>query len=326
MNFADLQGRLVPLVAELLATLATRNPLRMYFADIAGKTLLDIVQVLRAEGISQEAIAASLGLTLNGYAAKMKRLREDHTVADEEEPRTLMERVYAYVAEAGDAPSPTRNDIIDHFRGVKPDSLKGVLHFLVRSELLASKGRGPSTRYRAVERAPSAGPNEHDASVLLYREGPLSADELARRLGCSAERVEFFLDRLRVGGDLKEIPGAPPRYRATDYHVPLDTAEGYEAAIYDHVAAVVYGLCKKLRLGRHSASLGDLIGGATFTFRVPVDDPLHDEVAAFLRDNRVKLESWLTRARAITQEGLEGREVRRFTLYVGQSVDDVDEG
>jgi hypothetical protein len=39
MNFAGLQARIVPLIAELFATLASRNPLRMYFADIAGKTV-----------------------------------------------------------------------------------------------------------------------------------------------------------------------------------------------------------------------------------------------------------------------------------------------
>jgi hypothetical protein len=53
MNFAGLQARIVPLIAELFATLASRNPLRMSFADIAGKTLLDIVEVLRQDGLSQ---------------------------------------------------------------------------------------------------------------------------------------------------------------------------------------------------------------------------------------------------------------------------------
>jgi expansin (peptidoglycan-binding protein) len=53
MNFAGLQARIVPLIAELFATRASRNPLRMYFADIAGKTLLDIVEVLRQDGLSQ---------------------------------------------------------------------------------------------------------------------------------------------------------------------------------------------------------------------------------------------------------------------------------
>ena len=37
MNFAGLVERLVPQVAELFATLATRDPLRMYFADIADR-------------------------------------------------------------------------------------------------------------------------------------------------------------------------------------------------------------------------------------------------------------------------------------------------
>ena len=77
MNFAGLQARMVPLVAELFATLASKNPLRMYFADIAGKTLLDVVQVLRQEGVSQEAIAASFGLTMNGFRDRMRRFVPD---------------------------------------------------------------------------------------------------------------------------------------------------------------------------------------------------------------------------------------------------------
>src|SRR5689334_18756891 len=76
LNFAGLVERIVPLVAGLFATLAPRNPLRMHFADIANKTLLDMVEVLRHDGVSQEAIAASLGLTINGFRSKMKLLRE----------------------------------------------------------------------------------------------------------------------------------------------------------------------------------------------------------------------------------------------------------
>lgn len=102
MNFAGLQARIVPLIAELFATLASRNPLRMYFADIAGKTLLDIVEVLRQDGLSQEAIAAAFGLTINGYKAKMTRLQALHRAegapggADQ---RTLLERVHTFVYE-----------------------------------------------------------------------------------------------------------------------------------------------------------------------------------------------------------------------------------
>ncbi len=321
MNFAGLQARLVPLVAELFATLATQNPLRMYFADIASKTLLDIVQVLRDDGISQEAIAASLGLTLNGYRAKLKRLREaTDTPDDEAEPRTLLERVFAAVADApGDG--LTQAELAHLFRGLKPDSLNGVTHFLVRSGLLEVEGRGSHRRFRVVIRPRPHGPNGLDAAILLYREGPLSVDDISRRLGCATEHTQQLLAEIDAQGDLEVSPGPPRTYRATAYHVPLDTEEGYEAAIFDHFSAVVQALTKKLRLGRHHASLGDLIGGATFTLQVPVTDPLYAEVSAFLRDNRVRLEDWLQRANAIPQAALAEGEVRRFTLYVGQSVD-----
>ncbi|MCB9523903.1 MAG: winged helix-turn-helix domain-containing protein [Myxococcales bacterium] len=322
MNFAGLQDRLVPLVAELFATLASQNPLRMYFADIASKTLLDIVQVLRDDGISQEAIAASLGLTLNGYRAKMKRLREAQGDEDGgEEPRSLMERVFDAVADEPEG-TLTQAELSDRFRGIKPDSLNGVTHFLVRSGLLDVEGRGPHRRFSVVTRTRAQAANVFDLAVLLYREGPLTAAEAARRLGCAVDHVDTLLGEIDEAGDLAVEAGNPPRYRATSYHVPLDTEEGYEAAIFDHVAAMVRALTKKLRLGRHHASLGDQIGGATFTLQVPVDDPLYGEVSGFLRENRVRLEDWLQRARALNDTGLAGREVRRFTLYVGQSVDE----
>ena len=208
MNFIGLQARIVPLVAELLATLATRNPLRMYFADIAGKTLLDIVQVLRHDGISQEAIAASLGLTLNGFQARMKRLKEQHDEPPEEDGddrRTLMERVFAFIADHPDAEQgvPIRQ-VGDAFRGVKRDTLNGVLHFLVQSGFLTAEGRGGRRRLRVERRPHAQGPNEHDVGVLLYREGPLTLAELARRLECSTERAASLLDRLRRDGALVE--------------------------------------------------------------------------------------------------------------------------
>ncbi|MCA9541565.1 MAG: winged helix-turn-helix domain-containing protein [Myxococcales bacterium] len=327
MNFIGLQARIVPLVAELLATLATRNPLRMYFADIAGKTLLDIVQVLRHDGISQEAIAASLGLTLNGFQARMKRLKEQHDEPPEEDGddrRTLMERVFAFIADHPDAEQgvPIRQ-VGDAFRGVKRDTLNGVLHFLVQSGFLTAEGRGGRRRLRVERRPHAQGPNEHDVGVLLYREGPLTLAELARRLECSTERAASLLDRLRRDGALVEGESdGEATFAATNYHIPLDHTEGYEAAIFDHFSAMVQAICKKLRLGHHHASLADQIGGATFSLRVPVDDPLYDEVSAFLRDNRVRLESWLARANALREADLVGREVRRFTLYVGQSVDE----
>lgn len=329
MNFAGLQARIVPLVSELLATLASQNPLRMYFADIAGKTLLDIIDVLRDDGISQEAIAASLDLSMNGYRAKLKRLQEMYRGGSElsaEEPRTLLERVYAFVDDQTGRGPVGLGDVRRHFRGVKPDSLGGVLHFLVRSGLLRVSGRGEQKTYRIVHRMPVDEPGILDAKVLLYRNGPLTLSQLANRLGVLEDKAAGFLDHLHFGGELRESVDSDgeSQYRVMEFHIPIDTVEGYEAAIFDHLSAVVTVLCKKVRLGRHAATMSDKLGGATFTFDVPADDPLYDEISGFLAKQRAELEVWLQRTRALEEEDLAGRDMKRLTIYVGQLVENLD--
>ncbi|MEZ4473172.1 MAG: hypothetical protein R3F60_20785 [bacterium] len=322
MNFAALQARVVPLVAELFATLAAQNPLRMHFADIAGKTMLDIVENLREEGVSQEAIAAALGLTITGYRAKIRRLRELYGAGAEraeDEPRTLLERVYAFVDDAG-GPVP-EEDILAHFRGVKLDSLKGVIQFLVRSGALERAHDRKGREYRTVPRTLPGGPGLQDAEVMLYRDGPLTLAELAQRLDTSVEEVAGFVVELEAADRLlRGTRDGEVTWRALAYHIPLDAGEGYEAAIWDHLAAVIRSICKKLRLGRHGASLRDKTGGATFTFHLPEDHPLYAEVSGYLAESRLRFEDWLARAEAL--ELPQGRPVKQVTVYVGQLVED----
>lgn len=323
MNFAALQARVVPLVAELFATLAAQNPLRMHFADIAGKTLLDIVENLREEGVSQEAIAAALGLTITGYRAKVRRLRELYGAGSEraeEEPRTLLERVYAFVDDTGHGGPVAEEAVFGHFKGVKVDSLKGVLQFLVRSGVLERvRGR----RYRPVIRYLPGGPGVRDAEVMLYRNGPLTLAELATSLEITAEEAQGFIDALESKARLiKGVRDGEPTWRAMAYHIPLDAAEGYEAAIWDHLVAVIRSICKKLRLGRHGASMRDKTGGATFSFHLPEDHPLYAEVSSYLAESRVRFEGWLAQAAAI--ELPTDRPVKQVTVYVGQLVEDYE--
>lgn len=327
MNFAGLQARLVPLVAELLATLASKNPLRMYFADIAGKTLLDVVEVLRQQGVSQEAIAASFGLTMNGFRDRMRKLQEAHRqgAVTENGHRTLLERVHSTIeSEAGPDGWATTAALTDAFRGTKADTLQGVISFLLRSGLIEARGRGARRAYRVAERPVGPALTEHDVQVVLYREGPFTLAALAQRLEVPEAQCDALLARIRARGELEERTDATGEvaYGARTYHIPMDTVEGYEAAIYDHLAAVVGALCKKLRMREHNASLKDLTGGATFTFYVPTDADLWPEVSGFLRENRVRLEEWLTRARALEGRTHETGTLKRVTIYVGQRVDD----
>jgi hypothetical protein len=330
LNFAGIVERVVPLVAELFATLSSRNPLRMHFADIANQTLLDMVEVLRHDGVSQEAIAASLGLTINGFRAKVKQLREryrDRVPLDEERPpslpRTLLERVFSFIEDQRGERGVTYAQLQEAFRSVKADSLRGVLHFLVKSGLLSVSGSGRTRTYRVVHRAAS-GPGVLDAMVLLFREGPLSIGALAQRLGVTERRAQELLDRVGTAGRLVSapLPDGLQGYRVTEYHVPVDSPEGYEAALFDHLSTVIRAICKKVRGGQHQATMRDSNGGATFSFDVPVGHPLLGEIRAFLPNMRTTLDDWLVRS-VDAAAAAPDAECERVTIYIGQMTEDL---
>lgn len=337
LNFAGLVERIVPLVAELFATLASRNPLRMHFADIANKTLLDMVEVLRHDGVSQEAIAASLGLTINGFRSKMKLLRErfgarapDDTGIEERSAspvRTLLDRVFSHIEEQPAPRGATYTQLLQTFRGVKADSLKGVLHFLVKSGLLSVSGSGKTRTYRVVHRS-AVGPGVLDAMVMLFREGPLSAGDLALRLGIGETRALELVDGLRAAGRLESrpLPDGAMGHRVMEYHVPVDSPEGFEAALFDHLSTVVRAICKKVRGGEHRATMADLNGGATFSFDVPASHPLAGEIRNFLPTMRKTLDDWLERSEAELANAIAADptvETERITIYVGQTTEDL---
>jgi transposase len=328
LNFAGIVERVVPLVAELFATLASRNPLKMHFADIANQTLLDMVEVLRQDGVSQEAIAASLGLTINGFRAKVKQLRERYQDRAAPTPgapaqRTLLERVFAVIEEQPGNRGRTWDELQHDFRGVKLDSLRGVLHFLVKSGLLSVSGSGRRRTYRVVHRTPS-GPGLMDAMVLLFREGPLTELQLAHRLGVPEGRARELIARVADTGSLvtTPLPDGSTGHAVSEYHVPVDSPEGYEAALFDHLSTVVRAITKKVRGGQHQATMRDLNGGATFSFDVPVDSPIAAEIRGFLPRMRAQLDDWLARSEVASKEAGDVPK-ERVTIYLGQMVEDL---
>ncbi|MFO0745714.1 MAG: hypothetical protein U1F43_08575 [Myxococcota bacterium] len=331
LNFAGTVERIVPLIAELFATLSSRNPLKMHFADIANKTLLDMVEVLRHDGVSQEAIAASLGLTINGFRSKMKLLKDrygsgvaaDPATAAPALPRTLLERVFSHIEEQPGSKGATYGALLQSFRGVKADSLKGVLHFLVKSGLLSVSGSGKTRTYRVVHRV-SAGPGILDAMVLLFRDGPLSVGQLAQRLGVGEARALELVADLRTAGRLESKPmdDGAMGHLVREYHVPVDSPEGFEAALFDHLATVVRAICKKVRGGEHRATMADVNGGATFSFDLPRDHPLAGEIRAFLPTMRKTLDDWLVRSEAALAAE-PGADKERITIYLGQTTEDL---
>ena len=326
LNFPALVERLVPVVAELFVTLAAQDPLRMSFAGIAEKTVLDIVETLRTSGMSQEAVAATLDLTITGFQSKMKRLREAYR---EQQPGTgrrptLLERVYGFVADA-DAGKVTYVDVERHFKGVKRDSLGGVLHHLAQGGLLKVDGRGARRKYSAMERIEARDSTVFDASVVLYRAGPMTLPDLAEHLRADEETCRGFLEQFERAS-LLEVGGGPEgeTYRVIDYHIPIDSPEGYEAALWDHINAAVHAICKKIRMSRHRAMPDDRTGGTTFSFLAPVGHPLSAEISAFLSDTRTQMESWLDRARVLQDTEPQNQAWERITIYTGQMVERID--
>ncbi|MEZ4267485.1 MAG: hypothetical protein R3F39_13990 [Myxococcota bacterium] len=328
MNFSNLVERMVPLVAELFATLKVTDPLRMDFAGIAEKTVHDLVGVLRQEGLTNEEIAAALDLSIAGFYRKVKDLRETYSPGEGTRRPTLWEHVYDFVLEqsggSGDRPV-TYTAIEARFPQLTPERLGAMLRYLVRFGRLSMTGHGASRRYRIVEREQPTGATYHDAVVTLYRDGPLTRVELAQRLETDEDACDAWLARLRDAGRLEEttVGRQKTRYRATGYHIEPDEPAGYEAALWDHFQAVVRAICMKVRLGATQASMRDLIGGTTFSFDLPVDDPLYAEISGFLAETRQRMEAWLVRHGEM--EPRPGARSVRVTIYTGQMVEETDE-
>ncbi|MBT9558306.1 MAG: hypothetical protein IV100_19895 [Myxococcales bacterium] len=199
------------------------------------------------------------------------------------------------------------------------------MHFLTRYELLGSRGRGASRRFEVLHGERVRRDSSFDLSVLLFRDGPLTLPELATRLGESEATIQSHLDRLDGEGRLKRRDGeGGPRYALDDYHIPIGTPLGFEAALWDHIRVVFRAVSKKVRMRHHRSGLDDLIGGTTFSFDVPEDDPLYSELAGYLKRTRLEMEGWLARVKALEQApGWEGRPKRRVTIYAGQMVEDL---
>lgn len=326
MKFSTLVERMVPLVAELFATLKANDPLRMDFAAIGQKTLLDIVGVLRQEGLTNDEIAASLDLSIAGFYKRVRELRETYSPVGGRRRTTLWERVYEHVlAKTGGSPRKAVRyaQIQASFGSVGDERLRSTLRFLVRYGLLTVTGSAQQPEYRIVPRDEEPGASYHAVVVTLYRDGPLSLAELAARLEGTEDECLAHIETLRGAGKLVEVEaeGEPVRYRATGYHIEPETEEGFQAALWDHFHTVVRAICRKVRMRSHLAQLRDVDGGTTFSFDIPADHPLYGEVSGFLAETRVRMEDWLTRVQALDAATPPEVPRARVTIYTGQMVE-----
>lgn len=304
----------------LIAQLATSHGVRAPLAQVANQVFLDLVRELERQGVSRKVSADMFGLGLRSYRRKIQRLSESST----ERGRSLWEVVLEYVKERG---LVTRLEILDRFSRDDEAQVRAVLHDLSESGLVFSTGTGRDASYRAASDEELAtlqqrrGPEGRDELVvaLMYREGPLTLNEIAARAQVPVAEIAKALERLAESGRIERLDRqGEPVYRARALVIPLGAPVGFEAAVFDHFKALVTTVLCRLREGRTAAD--DQVGGSTYTIDVWEGHPLAEEVYGTLGRIRASLGELRQRVAEYNQSAQIPDEYSRVVIYAGQCI------
>ncbi len=157
------------------------------------------------------------------------------------------------------------------------------------------------------------------AWVLVYREGPFAAERLRELLKRPADATEALIARLISDGRIQRT--AQGLLTARDFVVPLGAVNGWEAAVLDHVQAVVQTICQRLR-----ADGAGNVGGSTYSFDVWGGHPLEASVKAQLAELRGKLGGLRLEVDAYNRAHGLPNEYEQVITYVGQCVIEQSKG
>jgi hypothetical protein len=305
----------------LIAQLATLGGGRAPLAQLADQVFVDLVRELERQGVSRKVSADMFGLGLRTYRRKIQRLSESST----ERGRSLWEVVLEFIRAEQ---TVTRSGVFARFSRDDEAQLRSVLRDLVETELVALTGTGTKARYRAATdeelaetRATRGVEGFADLLVaLMYREGPLTIQEIAARAQVEVGIVEEPVRDLVVNGRVVETKsGAESRYEARALVIPLESSVGWEGAVFDHFKALVSTVLVKLRAG-DGATAGDQVGGSTYTIDVWSGHPLEGEVLGTLGDFRTKLSELRQRVALHNKSAKRPRKYSRVVVYGGQCV------
>ncbi|HMA97761.1 MAG TPA: hypothetical protein VKP30_33980 [Polyangiaceae bacterium] len=310
----------------LIAQLATSRGVRAPLAQIANQVFLELVNELERQRVSRKVSADMFGLGLRTYRRKIQRLSEGST----ERGRSLWEAVLEYLRTHN---APTRLEVLRRFSNDDESQVKAVLHDLCESQLVFTSGTGPATTYRVASDAELAAMQQGNGTdglddlliAIIYREGPLTIDEITQRGKLSAEKLEVILNRLLSEGRIERLErDGQLLYQATRLVIPLGATAGWEGAVFDHYKALVSTLICRLREHPVASKLSDRIGGSTYTIDVWPGHPLSDEVYGSLQRFRAELSDLRARAVKVNHEQGVPEAHDRVVIYVGQSL--VSEG
>ncbi len=271
----------------LIAQLATSGGVRAPLAQLADRVFLDLARELEQQGISRKVSADMFGMALRSYRRRVRQLGESST----ERGRSLWEVVLEFLSRGE---LTTREEVLRRFHHDEEVLLKGVLNDLCESGLVFRLGSGKGAAYRAATTDEITALRERSEGllelvwVLVYREGPLSEAELAKRTSLKAELVSGYLKELLDSGRIEL--GDDGNYRSRRLVLPLGATAGWEAALFDHFQAVVKTMCVRLRSGTEGGTAERELesGGSTYTFSIWPGHPHEDEVRGLLREFRTR--------------------------------------
>jgi hypothetical protein len=157
--------------------------------------------------------------------------------------------------------------------------------------------------------------------AIVYREGPLSRDELIQGHHIDPAELDLVLARLMASARIERSgEDAVTRYTAANLYVPLGSPVGWEAAIFDHFQAMVKTILCRLRADRDAPSLADCVGGSTYTLDVWPGHPLEQDALQTLGRLRASLVALRQHVEAHNADHPKPEAHERVVLYVGQCV------
>jgi hypothetical protein len=324
MNTQLLIDSIVRQVTVLIAQLATTGGVRAPVAHLANQVFVDLARELEGQGVSRKVSADMFGMALRGYLRKLQRLTEGQTDAG----RTLWRAILDHIVSGR---LVTRAEILERFKRDDQLQVSAVLHDLKESGLVFSSGRGDQAVYRAstddelglLSRLEADQGLEELAWGIIYREGPIDVATLAQRLGRAPADVERWVSALVDGGRVQRAEDGS--LGAEEFVLPLGSSAGWEAAVFDHVQAVVQTICQRLRLLGSPAATSASVGGSTYGFELSPHHPLHDEVLGLLE--RLRTQAGDLRRRVDEYNHAHpGERPLRVVTYIGQHTISSDEG
>lgn len=304
----------------LIAQLATHGGARAPLAHVANQVFVDLAQNLHEAGISRKVSADMFGLALRTYQRKVQRLEESRTFRG----RSLWQ---AILSELQPDRAIVQADILARFQADDPDVVKAVLNDLSESGLVFRSGSGLRSSYKAAKpEAENSEAAEGGLSELvlamIYREGPLGRELLQERIGDQDFGLDRILEELLSAGQIEvrtSGSGASgPLFGAREIIIPVGSARGWEAAMFDHYASVVRTMCAKLVALDDGGDDAGVAAGSTYTYEVWQGHPYAAEVHAILADYRARNSALREKVAAWNENNLPDGPVTRVTSYGGQ--------